>query len=209
MPISLDQKISDNSQLLLWSIEEDEIYFTNRLQLSPNEHQLLEKLTAKHRRLEWLTIRLLIQTVFKKHIEITYNYFGRPILQNQDVNISISHSKNLAGIYIHQNKQVGLDIEFISNKVEKVKHKFMSSEEIKQLKSGYSIKELIIYWCAKECLLKIFGRKDIDFKNDLNIKPFSHQETGVFSAEIRINQRPTLHSFRYFTHNDYMVVFGQ
>ncbi|MEA3446204.1 MAG: 4'-phosphopantetheinyl transferase superfamily protein [Bacteroidota bacterium] len=208
MPITFDKIFPDGSHLALWDIEEDEDFFLSSLNSNANEQDRLNKFTAKHRRLEWLSVRLLLQTILKKTIRIVYDSYGRPTLPDENIFLSISHSKNMAGIFIHPQKKPGLDIEFISNKVEKVKHKFMSQTELEQLSHENHSNELLLYWCAKECLLKIYGRKDIDFIKHLKIYPFAYTNKGSFKAEIRINEAHSTHTMWHINYNNYFIVFG-
>ena len=68
-------------------------------------------LNSPKRKKEYLSIRLLLKTILPNS-QISYNKYGGPELVNK--NISISHSKGLSAIII-SDKQVGIDIEKISN----------------------------------------------------------------------------------------------
>jgi len=36
-----------------------------------------------------------------------------------------------------------------------------------------------MYWCAKEAIYKLYGKKKISFKNSIYIKPFNHFQTLI------------------------------
>lgn len=208
MPISFEKKLPDGSQLALWQIEEDEGFFLSELNLVESELDQLNRFKAAHRRLEWLAVRLLLKEMLGKKASIAYDEFGRPELNDHPGFISISHSKQMAGIYFHPEKRPGLDIEIISGKVEKVKHKFLSNEELEQIGEKDYTEKLVLYWCAKECLLKITGRREIDFIKELTIRPFAYTNEGSFYGDIRFGKFQSSHPLYYSRHNKYMVVYA-
>ncbi|MCF8374677.1 MAG: 4'-phosphopantetheinyl transferase superfamily protein [Bacteroidales bacterium] len=208
MPISFEKKLPDDSRLALWQIEEDEEFFLSELILGQGELDQLNRFKASHRRLEWLAVRLLLKEMLGKKASIAYDDFGRPVLKDHPGFISISHSKQIAGIYFHPDKHPGLDIEIISGKVEKVKHKFLSTEEMEQIGESDNIEKLVLYWCAKECLLKITGHREIDFIKELTIHPFTYTNEGSFYGDIRFGEIQSSHHLKYCRHNNYMVVYA-
>ncbi len=208
MPILYNEKLPDGSQLALWQICEDEDFFQYNLKQHNVNLKPVEKFKARHRRLEWLAVRWLLQVVLNRTVEIEYDKHGRPILKNANVHISISHSRTMAGIYLMHDKPPGLDIELISSKVEKVKHKFMSAKELGQLSLENYKHELLMYWCAKECLLKIYGQKNIDFIEHLKISPFPYSNKGSFRASIEINDFHSEHTLHFLHFGNYVVVYG-
>lgn len=111
------------------------------------------------------------QYVFKNILGINYSgiykdIFGKPFLNNSSLNISVSHTKQLIACAIHPNKSIGIDIENCSEKIERVKHKFLSDIELNQFCSNT---DLTIAWCIKESVFKLQGQKGVSFKNDINI----------------------------------------
>ncbi len=62
---------------------------------------------------------------------------GKPYLVNFDYEISLSHSYDYAAVMISKDKKVGVDIELMKEKIDLIKHKFLSVEELKASKSRY------------------------------------------------------------------------
>lgn len=208
MPINFEKKLSDGSHLVLWQIDEEEAFFLSKLSFEKDGLDELNRFKAPHRRLEWLTVRLLLRSMLGESAKIVYDEYGRPALQGCSGYISISHSKKVAGIYFHPEKRPGLDIEIISEKVEKVKHKFLSPEELEKIGEKDYTEKLVLYWCAKECLLKIVGRKDIDFIEQLKIQPFDYSIQEGLSTEINYSNLRSWHTLNYFRHHEYILVYG-
>ena len=121
------------------------------------------KLKSEKRQLEYILTRLLLQQIDRKLI-ISYNQFGAPTLNNNK-NISISHSSDLIAVIISE-KKVAIDIEKISNKPLKIKHKFISNNDsILDNKT-----EVTLAWSAKEAVYKLHQQGEIDFKKDIIIQ---------------------------------------
>ena len=208
MPFSFEKKLDDGGRIAFWEILENESFFLSQLSLSEEEQRQLAGFKAPHRRQEWLAIRMLVKELLSVEVYIGYHENGMPFLHNSDFRISISHSKKMAGVFVHPHRQPGLDIEIISDKVEKVKHKFMSPAELASLGNDHFTEKLLIHWCAKESLLKMVGRKDIDFIQQLKIKSFDFSESGTIEAVILLNYKHSTHLLNYFQLKDYMVVYG-
>ena len=83
---------------------------------------------------------------------------------------------------IHPTKQVGIDIECPTDKIQKVYKRFLSETEQAELSDGKNIKQLQIAWSAKEALYKIIGKEAIDFANQLRLLPFEVQTKGRITA---------------------------
>jgi len=126
MPLISILEPEKQSKLALWKISEDEEYFSDSLSLSTQEIEQLSLINNKNRRLEWLCTRYLLKQLLNKDIRIHYDAHHKPYLDNNSFNISISHSKSLVGIYLNKEKYLGLDIEEISNKIDKISVKFPS-----------------------------------------------------------------------------------
>jgi 4'-phosphopantetheinyl transferase EntD len=84
--------------------------------------------------------------------------------------ISISHTPGAVGIAFNKHFQIGLDIETRNDRAQRVHRKFLSEEECLLLDTS-DPDRMTLAWSAKECLYKIAGRKQIDFKSELLLTP--------------------------------------
>tara|TARA_B110001454_G_scaffold160262_1_gene149669 strand:- start:120 stop:701 length:582 start_codon:yes stop_codon:yes gene_type:complete len=146
-----------NTAIAIWEITESLNEITTHFQ-----NQKIKKFNSKKRQLEFLCTRLLLQKI-NKDLEITYNKYGAPELNNNQF-ISISHTRKLIAIVI-SNKKVGVDIELISEKALKIKSKFLSENDMLELNQ----EESTLAWCAKESIYKWYQKSDINFKEDIKI----------------------------------------
>ena len=132
--------------------------------LLPSEHKKLESLNHPSRRREYVATRVL-RTMHFGNEPILYSEIGAPYVEGEGF-ISISHANHVVGMAYCKTFQVGLDLEPINEKVMRVKHKFLSSEE-KELTNTDSVEEMIKIWSGKEALYKLAGRKKIIFAESL------------------------------------------
>lgn len=132
--------------------------------LLPHEHQKLKSLNHPSRQREYVATRIL-RTINFGNEPILYSKIGAPYIKGEGF-ISISHANHVVGMAYCSNFQVGLDLEPIHKKVMRVKHKFLSENEIQETNTS-SVEEMIKVWSGKEALYKLAGRKQIIFAENL------------------------------------------
>jgi len=178
MPLILKKNLTPEGVWGLWDIMEPESYFMDRLDLSIIEKANLDQIKG-HRRLEWLAARYLLHLLSERHLrgEVLKDEFGKPFLSGADWDISLSHSNNLAGIAAFPHA-VGIDVQKIVAKIERIAHKYLSEYEAANIRYRHRLEYLHLYWGAKEAMYKAYGRKEIDFKRHLKIEPFVFSPTG-------------------------------
>lgn len=102
--------------------------------------------------------------------ELAYTEHNKPYLPGRGEHISISHSHDKLAIILNREKDTGIDIELIRDKVLAVKHKFLSDREAAF--AGQDSNTLIAIWAAKEAMYKFHGTKGLDFKTHLSVEDF-------------------------------------
>src|SRR5690606_5399622 len=102
------------------------------LQLRDHERSYLESLVNGKRNLHWLSTRVLLRRMMNtdQYIDCRIDENGKPYLINFPYYISLSHSYEYAAVMISKNKAVGIDIEIIKDKIERIARKFLNSEEL-------------------------------------------------------------------------------
>lgn len=168
--------------ILVWEITENEADLEKLLTNLDSYKSDLEKLTSSKRRLEFLTSRITINTLLNKNVNVLYDSNGKPLLENELSYISISHSKNWVAVIHHPTRQVGIDIEFPTVRINKIAHRFLNQAEQESFSDEEQKKEIQLIWSAKEALYKIIGSEVADFANQLTVLPFKVQKEGTFTA---------------------------
>lgn len=159
----------------VWRIEENAGDLISRLQLSKEERTHIDQFKDTKRYLHWLGSRVLLRTMIDTDEFIELETFSnkRPKLLNFPFQVSISHSHDMAAVAISRAYELGIDIERIHPKVLRVKHKFLSKEEIDTLESvaeTQAIEQGIVYWCAKEAMFKWYGKGQVEFAKHLHVR---------------------------------------
>ncbi len=173
MPLLLQKNSDPHTRIGLWKIEEDELFFLQKVQLQQTIHH-------PHKRLQHLAGRYLLSLLFPHfpYDELKLDEAGKPYLSSGEYQFSISHCGDFAAVIISTQNQCGIDIELYSAKTEKVKHKYLNNDELAQVAElqkqyGNRLADYQLYtlcWCAKEAVYKWWGNGKIDFKKNILIK---------------------------------------
>lgn len=161
------EKKGDNSfQLAIWHVEESEQRLRQMcydIKINSNVLQQIETYRSSSRRIEIYATYLLLYSMRPQYnLLIEHNTEGKPSLE--DCNISISHTKGYVAIMISKTNIVGVDIEYMSNRVEKVEAYFLRDNEC-----ATNLIDKLVQWCAKETAFKYFSMQTlqlIDFKSE-------------------------------------------
>lgn len=208
MPVVFNKNIDENTILAVWKIEETEEQLLSGLQLKQHELDFISSLNNGKRLLHWLSTRVLLRTMLNtsEYIDCQMDEHGKPFLPNLDYHISLSHSYDYAAVIIGKNRKVGVDIELIKHKIKSIRHKFLSDIELAQKQIGDNINGLYVCWCAKEAIYKWNGRKGLEFKQDMHIKPFKLKSEGSLSALVDLPEGTRELIVNYFKTSDgYML----
>lgn len=185
MPLYQIRNLDYGSRLGIWKVEESIDELQSQLILNQDELNFFKSHKKRKRNLHWLASRVLLRNLLEtdEFIEVKEDEFGKPYLLNFEFEISITHSYDYAAVIISKNK-VGIDIEKMKKDLLFLAPKFMSIIEINDLNDIDHFKQLYVYWCAKESLYKLYGKKELAFKQNLIIKGFEYSTTGSLLAEI-------------------------
>ncbi len=172
MPLIYQHQINEDSLLGLWHITEPESFFTAAVPLGRD-------ITHWHKRLQHLAGRYLLTALvpgFPSDL-IRIADTRKPFLENEAWHFSLSHCGDYAAALVSAAQRTGVDIEGVTSKVEKVRHKFLSITEQELLSmtlsvnGGWNELELLTAcWSIKEAMFKWKGTGGIDFRTHLCIE---------------------------------------
>ena len=100
---------------------------------------------------------------------------------------------------------MGIDIEQPKEKLLRVAPRVLSNTEEED--AGSDIIKHCVYWCAKEAMYKIYGKRGLHFNSQLNLDPFELKRSGSLTGYIRANGIPTVVSLGYIVRGDYVLVY--
>jgi 4'-phosphopantetheinyl transferase len=207
MAIAYRQQVDDDTEFALWKIEEgaDELY--GQLQLDEAEKAFTKQLSKSKRYLHWLGTRVLLRKMLhtEEYIDTKIDNHGKPYLVNIPFHISLSHSFDYAAVMISKSRPVGIDIEQIKQKVERIAHKFMSPTEMNFIGAINPIQQLYVCWCAKEAVYKCYGQKEVSFADNICLAPFIFEGHGVLDAKLKKGEVNIDYEVNYLQYEDYMI----
>ncbi len=179
MPLYLKHK---NPLFAIWQIEERSDELLALLRNPAYYLSDLERLSTEKRRQEWLASRVLLEYLSDEPARIAYHPNGAPYLIGNRHFVSISHTKGYAALLLQDRPEAGIDIEYCSDRIIKLRNRFMSAEEEQGIDKAQEANHLLLHWCAKETLYKMIGQEGVDWKEQLHVKPFSYAESGFFQV---------------------------
>ena len=174
------QNINELTRLAIWELTETEDFFATKVSVQNN-------VTHPHKRLQHLGGRYLLPYLFPDFpsSSIAIADTRKPYLPDEQYHFSISHCGNYAAALVSREERVGIDIEMYTERVHKIKHKYLHPLELAFVNSIVIEKQtelLTLLWSAKEAMFKWWGNGDVDFSEVLRIEPFLPQHEGTMHA---------------------------
>ena len=167
MPVIDDLNLLPKTRVVIWEINESVQDLKSKVVLSEDSLKLLNQKKSEIHKKQFLAIRNIFKFLCIDDKDLKYDKAGKPIF-SQNKKLSISHSGNYAAV-ITSNYNVGIDIEKISDKAIKIKHKFLQIELNYPIEFDNQIS--LIYWNIKESIYKAMGIMGVDFKKNILALP--------------------------------------
>ena len=190
----------------LWRIDEDE---NSLLSEVDGYESVSDTLTNPQKRLEYLAGRVLTKEVMKaldlNFQGITKNEFGKPFPTAHDFQLSLSHSFPYVAVLMDRHESAGIDLEQPKDKLLKIASRVHHPDEL--IDAGTDLIKHCIYWCAKESLVKWYGKKDLIFAENMFISPFQRQNEGDITGRIIASGKETMIPLHYIVYPNFVVVF--
>jgi phosphopantetheinyl transferase len=209
MSLFLKKKLND-ATLGVWEIKESVEELWKSVNLTEQELKYYSYLRSDTRRQHWLSYRLILPHLLKvdELTGIQYDESGKPFLNNGLKHISVTHSGRFSALIASTKKSVGIDMEQMSPKIFKVAHKFLNDCELRIVFSEYAMEGLYVIWAAKEALFKLYGKRDIQFREDIRIFPFEFLGQGTIKGEITGKDETRFYEISYQTLENYILVYA-
>jgi len=206
MPL-FDKEVTATRAWGLWKIEETEGSLHQLCESEP----IPKEITHPEKRLEFLAVRVLVKNLLLEwglgFQGLTKNQYGKPFLKNSSHHISLSHSYPFVTAILDTEKTVGIDLEHSKAKLLNIAPRMLHATELNDASSD--ITKLCVYWCAKEAMLKVYGKKDLIFAENLLINPFVLKEEGDLVGRIIVEDSEARLSLHYRLFRDFAIVYSQ
>jgi phosphopantetheinyl transferase len=208
MPLEKIELVANHRAWGIWRIAESEETLWSQVK---EYESISDTITHPEKRLEFITGRvlakLLLEKVGNKFEGVTKDVFGKPFFKSSMFQLSLSHSYPYVAALIDAQQSVGIDLEQIKTKLLKIAPRILHPGEL--LDAGDHETKHCIYWCAKEALVKIYGKKDLVFAENLEIMPFDLRTEGDITGRILVNDTETTVPLYYQVYPEYVVVFNR
>jgi phosphopantetheinyl transferase len=205
MPIISEITNYSAENLYLWRISEPteylmQLYAAQGVQPPPIQNPL----RLRH----FLASRLLVRQIFPGS-ELKKDDFGKPFIEEFNGHISLSHSGELAGLYVSMNGSCGLDIELVGKQINNIAQRFCNSEELEFVQEENVEMGLHLIWGAKECMYKSYGKKGVDFRKQMRISPFVVGESGILQGSINMPDLEAAFHIHYRKQGAYILLWTE
>lgn len=207
MPIIDQIEVNDQCKLVIYETSESLEKLLSLVTLSAHERSKIDSFKSINRKIEYTATRYLVQECIGKDVRIENDEHGKPQLINSDLNISISHTKSFVGILFGSEHSVALDMEYLSDRVNRIASRFLSEKELEGISSINKELHLYQHWCAKECLIKMYGKKDVHLIEELKIHPFQITDNH-FSGEVCRNDFAESFTFYHKQFGSHLLVYS-
>ena len=170
MPLHQRVNIDQQTQILIWRIEEPLEQLKKDLKLAKADEIRFQKRKILSHQKEFLASRrLLLEAGIPLHFLI-HDPNGIPRLESGQ-QLSITHTRSFAGIAIGT-KPLGFDIEIFRPKIQRIARRFIHPQETFLQKGDKVIEKLTLLWTAKEALYKVLKKRGIIFSQQIQVTPF-------------------------------------
>lgn len=194
----------------IWKIDESESDLLNLLNRHDDYRHFLTLCKAEVRKKEWLATRVLLKAILGEELIISHHKDGAPFLPDRpDIAISISHTKGYVAVYCKPTLPIGIDIEYRAERIQKIKHKFLTEAELTEIDSTHETEHLLICWCAKETLFKLIRQDEVDFRTHLHIKPFPYASEGEIAVYETKTSKQESFVLSYRVTPDFVLTFSR
>lgn len=185
------------AEICLWKITEQIADFSVSTDDLESDHTTRNK--------QWMASRAALEALDVDVSKLQKDDFGKPYLRGKGKHLSLSHcSKYAAGIT--GSLPVGIDIEEITPRIERIAKRFVHDKEWEFIKKSKRIETLYILWSAKEALYKLYGKKAVDFKNHMIARPFKTTKSGWFEMEF-LKDTKAVFTIQYEIYDNHSLVW--
>ena len=182
MALYLHKKLDNKAEIGVWQITETEEELVRLSSTPSDEMEEISYLRSESMRKQRLAVRALLNELFEEKVYLSHHDNGKPYIENDATNISITHTEKYVAVILHPTEDVGIDIESLDRDFTAVEKKALSEDEIDDLDDDKRNEQLAIYWCAKEAIYKLVSAYNVDFAEQIEVERFRPKGEGELDA---------------------------
>ena len=207
MRLYLKKKLDNEAEIGVWQITETEEELKELSSTPSDEMEEISFIRSESLRKQRLAVRALLNTMFDEKVYLSHHDNGKPYIENNPVNISITHTAKYVAVILHEEENVGIDIESLDRDFSVVEKKALSEDEIDDLEDEKRNEQLAIYWCAKEAIFKLLSRYNVDFAEQIEIERFRLRGEGDLEATFSAKNEEEEFDLEYITFDRHVLVW--
>lgn len=186
MALYLQKDLDDDyhSRIGVWQITETEAELMALTSVPSDELEEISYIKSESARKQKLAVRALLDVMFEEKVYLSHHDNGKPYIENNAINISITHTDKYVAIILNDVEEVGIDCESLDRDFSAVERKALSEDEIDELDDDADDRraQLAIYWCAKEAVYKKMSQYKVDFAEQIEIDAVRPKDEGELDA---------------------------
>ena len=182
MGLYLKKELENGATIAVWQITETEQELIELSSTPSDEMEEISYIRSESQRTQRLAVRALLNEVFEEKVYLSHHDNGKPYLENMVTNISISHTEKYVAIILHDEEDLGIDLESLDRDFSAVEKRALSEDEIDDLDDERRNEQLAIYWCAKEAIFKRVSAYKVDFAEQIEVERFRPRGEGELEA---------------------------
>ena len=182
MALYFKKELDNGAEIAVWQITETEDELKALSSVPSDEMEEISLFGSESQRKQKLAVRALINELFDEKMYLDHHDNGKPYLENCATNISITHTEKYVVVIIHDEDDLGIDIESLDRDFSAVEQRALSEDEIEDLDDDSRNEQLAIYWCAKEAIFKRMSQLRVDFAEQIEVEKFRPKGKGELEA---------------------------
>ena len=182
MALYFKKELDNGAEIAVWQITETEDELKALSSVPSDEMEEISLFGSESQRKQKLAVRALINELFDEKMYLDHHDNGKPYLENCATNISITHTEKYEAVIIHDEDDLGIDIESLDRDFSAVEQRALSEDEIEDLDDDSRNEQLAIYWCAKEAIFKRMSQLRVDFAEQIEVEKFRPKGKGELEA---------------------------
>ena len=182
MGLYLKKKLDNDATIGVWQVTETEAELIALSSTPSDEMEEISFIRSESMRRQRLAVRALLNTLFEDKVYLSHHDNGKPYIENNAVNISITHTEKYVAVILHEENDCGIDIESLDRDFSAVEKRALSEDEIDDLEDEKRNEQLAIYWCAKEAIFKLLSVYNLDFAEQIEVDRFRPRGEGELDA---------------------------
>ena len=207
MGLYLKKKLDNDAEIGVWQITETEEELKELSSTPTDEMEEISFIRSESLRKQRLAVRALLNTMFDDKVYLSHHDNGKPYIENNPINISITHTAKYVAVILHEEENVGIDIESLDRDFSVVEKKALSEDEIEDLEDDKRNEQLAIYWCAKEAIFKLLSRYNVDFAEQIEVERFRPRGEGELEATFTYKDEEEEFDLEYITFDRHVLVW--